>query len=300
MPASRHPLEQLLGAGLRERHAALAHGLEHGAGSLSMPITSGRGRRSDSASGSPTRPSPTTATSALLLRSCHSEEERLAAPALRGRVIDGACREVLTCEPAHEQGVVAGVATPQAAGLLRTAGRPTPGRCAASTPAPGGRGRRGSRTRRRRPPAAAPAGGDASSTSSAPAWAGRCRPTRPAAPRGVDRLRDLVLLGGASARGTGASSRRRSRAPGSACADAACEQLERLGRASPVEVDRRARGRRPRTEADHQLGPVDAGGLAMAERAQRPHERLPVGHRQRGAVDGRARRRGPRGRTSRG
>ncbi len=42
-------------------------------------------------------------------------------------------------------------------------------------------------------------------------------------------------------------------------------------------------------EAEHQIGAVDARGARMAERLQRPHERLAVGHGERGAEHGRTR-----------
>src|ERR1035437_4669010 len=80
--------------------------------SLSTPITVRPRSANDSASGSPTRPRPTTATSAVLCEG-FMEDRRLAAA---DNVAD-----VLAQEADHEKRVVAGVAPPQPAGLAREA-----------------------------------------------------------------------------------------------------------------------------------------------------------------------------------
>ena len=79
------------------------------------------------------------------------------------------------------------------------------------------------------------------------------------------------------------------RKAGEALAQTPFQQLERLGGATPVEVDRRARPAARAQKRGHQVGSVDTRGPSVPERVQRPHQRLAVGHRQRRAEHGRAR-----------
>ncbi len=98
--------------------------------------------------------------------------------------------------------------------------------------------------------------------------------------RSVD-LRDRPLVLG----GRRLAKRRREaahdRQPGEALGEPRFEQLERRGRAAPVEIHGVPLACGPIAEGRHQVGPVDAGGAGMPERPQRPDERLPVGYGQR-------------------
>ena len=106
--------------------------------------------------------------------------------------------------------------------------------------------------------------------------------------RRVDRGDHALLLLGAQR-----AERRREAArdlqAGKALAQTPFEQLERLRRATAVEVHRRAGARGALAEAGHEVGAVDAGGAGVAERVQRPHQGLTVRHRERGPEHGRAR-----------
>ncbi len=116
--------------------------------------------------------------------------------------------------------------------------------------------------------------------SSAPAWAGPCppRPRRPRRRRSRATTR-LLLLG---VRGRkGGESPPAIRRPGKRSRRRASQQPQRLRRAPAVEVDGHAAAAAARAQkAAHQVRSVDAGRAAVAERVQRPHQGLAVGHRQ--------------------
>ena len=84
----------------------VAHGVRGARGRCRSRSPAGRGRRSDSASGRPTRPRPTTATSAVLLRGGHRSQEvsggrRRAALGQRERVV----RRYWRAKPATKRGL---------------------------------------------------------------------------------------------------------------------------------------------------------------------------------------------------
>ena len=93
-------------------------------------------------------------------------------------------REQLPREADDEARVVAQIAPPQAAGLLREPEGPLQAEPLQPARAPGRRARRGSRTRPRRRSAPARAGAAACAPSTSPASARRCRPTRRPPPSG--------------------------------------------------------------------------------------------------------------------
>ena len=251
--------------------------------SLSTPITARPRSANDSASGKPTRPRPTPRRR-LCSAGSTSEPGRISA---RGRGAAQLARQRARRWAAYwrakrgdEPRVVAGVATPQPARLARQAVEPTPGRCAASRPAPGRRVRRGSRRPRPTPTSIGAARRGRIRCIHAPAWADRSRPTRPPPPRRRCARDARSSSCAVSSRNGGEWPPAISR-PGKRSRRRACSRASAAGVASAVEVDRRAAARRARAEARHQVGTVDARRVCVAERAKRPHERLAVGHRER-------------------
>ena len=73
------------------------------------------------------------------------------------------------------------------------------------------------------------------------------------------------------------------RRPGKRSRRRSSSRAERLGGATPVQVHRGAGPCRPRAVVGHQVRAVHARRAGVPERVQRPHQRLAVGHGQRGA-----------------
>src|ERR1035437_163412 len=252
-------------------------------GSLSIPTTSRPRSANDSASGSPTRPRPTTATSAVLCEGV-IQAKGSGAPARRPRsaaAASGAVAQILAEEGGHEARVVAHVARPQPPRLAREPVDPLQARSLHPVRRLGDEA--GMEVER---------GAHPHEQGGAQAGAHRVHPALLlglAGPHPHDRgsravdLRDHALL---LLRRELAEGRREAPHDGQAretLEQAPAHELQRLLGATAIEVDRDLLTRRARTEVRHQVGAVDARGAWVPERAQRPHERLPVGHRERGA-----------------
>ena len=215
-----------------------------------MPTTARPRSANDRASGSPTRPRPTTDDLGVALRGGHATQEvsggearfapaAVREPRVRSAAIAQARVHVLAREAGDEAGVVAGVAPPQAPRLCARGGRSTRG------------------------PSAASSGG---ACGTRPAWKSKAAPTPTSS--GADRrgrissiqlsclgwpvpthttsapeesiVGDRLLLLGGGERAERRRVAARDHEAGEALAQTRFQQLERLGRAASVQVHGRA------------------------------------------------------------